>query len=54
PKAYRALGNANAKNPVAILIPCHRVIKKNNAEGGYAWGIKRKSWLLAHESQFTY
>jgi len=50
PKAVRAIGNANSKNPLPILIPCHRVIGSNGSLTGYAGGIKRKKWLLQHES----
>jgi len=45
----RAVGGANSKNPVAIVIPCHRVIGANNRLIGYAGGIWRKKWLLQHE-----
>lgn len=46
PKAYRAVGNANNKNPIIIAIPCHRVVKSNNQIGGYALGTKIKNDLL--------
>ena len=49
PKAVRAAASANASNPIAIVIPCHRVIGKNGAMRGYAGGIERKVWLLRHE-----
>lgn len=49
PKAVRAAASANANNPIAIIIPCHRVIGKNGAMRGYAGGIERKVWLLQHE-----
>ena len=49
PKALRAVGGANGKNPVAILLPCHRVIGSNGHLTGYAWGVERKRWLLEHE-----
>ncbi|MEA5566557.1 MULTISPECIES: methylated-DNA--[protein]-cysteine S-methyltransferase [unclassified Anabaena] len=49
PTAYRAVGLANSLNPVAIVIPCHRVIGVNNLLTGYAGGIERKRWLLKHE-----
>ena len=45
----RAVGRANGQNPVAIIIPCHRVIGANNKLTGYAGGIERKRWLLQHE-----
>ncbi|MDX2213435.1 MAG: methylated-DNA--[protein]-cysteine S-methyltransferase [Oculatellaceae cyanobacterium bins.114] len=47
--AYRAVGMANSLNPVAIVIPCHRVIGANAALTGYAGGLERKRWLLKHE-----
>lgn len=47
--AFRAVGNANNKNNVAIIIPCHRVIGSNGSLTGYAGGIWRKEWLLEHE-----
>lgn len=50
PKAVRAVGTANGKNPIPIIIPCHRVIGANNNLTGYAGGIERKRWLLKHES----
>jgi AraC family transcriptional regulator of adaptative response/methylated-DNA-[protein]-cysteine methyltransferase len=50
PKAARAVGNALAVNPVAILIPCHRVIASSGAVGNYKWGARRKRTLLAWES----
>lgn len=49
PKAVRAAGGANARNPLAIIIPCHRVIAADGSLGGYAGGVARKSWLLEHE-----
>lgn len=49
PKACRAVGLANGSNPVAIIVPCHRVIGSNGALTGYGGGIERKRWLLAHE-----
>lgn len=48
-KAIRAVGNANGKNPIAIIIPCHRVIGTNGKMVGYAGGAWRKQWLLEHE-----
>ncbi len=48
-KAVRAVGNANAKNPIAIVIPCHRLIGANGSLTGYGGGIWRKEWLLLHE-----
>lgn len=49
PKASRAIGMANGKNPIAIVVPCHRVIGANGALTGYAGGVERKLWLLRHE-----
>lgn len=45
----RAIGSANAQNPVAILVPCHRVIGADGSLTGYAGGLERKRWLLEHE-----
>jgi len=53
PGASRAGGVANARNPVAIIIPCHRVIGADGDLTGYAGGLHRKRWLLAHESGQT-
>jgi AraC family transcriptional regulator of adaptative response/methylated-DNA-[protein]-cysteine methyltransferase len=50
PSAVRAVANAVAHNPVAFLIPCHRVIRKTGAIGGYRWGSTRKKALLAWEA----
>jgi methylated-DNA-[protein]-cysteine S-methyltransferase len=49
-KAIRAVAAANGKNPIWIVIPCHRVIGTNGSLTGYAGGIWRKKWLLAHEN----
>lgn len=49
PDASRAVGLANGSNPVAIVIPCHRVIGANGSLTGYGGGLDRKRWLLAHE-----
>jgi AraC family transcriptional regulator of adaptative response/methylated-DNA-[protein]-cysteine methyltransferase len=49
PTAVRAVANACAANPVALLVPCHRVVRKNGDPGGYRWGVERKEALLAHE-----
>ncbi|GAC16520.1 methylated-DNA--[protein]-cysteine S-methyltransferase [Aliiglaciecola lipolytica] len=51
PKAVRAVGAANGKNPISIVVPCHRVIGKNGTLTGYAGGLDRKSWLLALEQK---
>ena len=49
PKAVRAVGMANNKNPISIIIPCHRVIGKQGSLTGYAGGLDKKQWLLSHE-----
>ena len=49
PDAARAVGHANSLNPVAIIVPCHRVIGASSALTGYAGGLERKEWLLRHE-----
>jgi methylated-DNA-[protein]-cysteine S-methyltransferase len=49
PNHARAVGHANARNPLAILVPCHRIVGASGALTGYAGGIERKRWLLAHE-----
>ncbi|WP_428059958.1 methylated-DNA--[protein]-cysteine S-methyltransferase [Brevundimonas sp.] len=50
PRAVRAVGLANGANPVGVIVPCHRVIGANGALTGYAGGLERKRWLLAHEA----
>ena len=50
PRAVRAAGLANGQNPIAVIVPCHRVIGANGTLTGYAGGIERKKWLLAHEA----
>jgi len=50
PKAIRAVASANGKNPIWILIPCHRIIGTNGSLTGYAGGLWRKKWLLEHEN----
>jgi methylated-DNA-[protein]-cysteine S-methyltransferase len=49
PDAGRAVGHANGSNPVAVIVPCHRVIGANGSLTGYGGGIERKRWLLRHE-----
>jgi len=49
-KAIRAVASANGKNPLWIVVPCHRVIGTNGSLTGYAGGLWRKKWLLEHES----
>ena len=52
PQAARAVGHANSLNPVAIIVPCHRVIGSSAKLTGYAGGLERKQWLLRHEGAF--
>lgn len=49
PRAVRAVGAANGANPIALVLPCHRVIGKGGELRGYGGGLDRKRWLLAHE-----
>ena len=49
PGASQAVGAANGRNPVAIIVPCHRVVGRDGTLTGYAGGIERKKWLLRHE-----
>lgn len=49
PGAARAIARACADNPVAVLVPCHRVVRSTGALAGYRWGLERKAWLLARE-----
>ncbi|MBK9031409.1 MAG: methylated-DNA--[protein]-cysteine S-methyltransferase [Myxococcales bacterium] len=51
PTAARAVGAANGKNPIAIVVPCHRVIGKDGTLTGYAGGVAIKQWLLEHEAR---
>ncbi|MGN0136321.1 methylated-DNA--[protein]-cysteine S-methyltransferase [Anaerotignum sp.] len=51
PKGFRAVGMANHRNPIAILIPCHRVIGSDGKLAGYAAGVEIKTWLLALEQR---
>lgn len=48
-KASRAVGLANGKNPIGIIVPCHRVVGKDGSLTGYGGGLSRKQWLLEHE-----
>ena len=52
PKAFRAVGSANGRNPIAIIIPCHRVVGSDGSLTGYGGGLWRKEWLLKHEKGF--
>jgi methylated-DNA-[protein]-cysteine S-methyltransferase len=49
PRAVRAVGLANGRNPISIIVPCHRVIGADGSLTGYGGGLPRKRWLLAHE-----
>jgi methylated-DNA-[protein]-cysteine S-methyltransferase len=53
PGSARAVGSANGRNPLAIVVPCHRVIGSDGALHGFAGGIERKRWLLAHEGALS-
>jgi methylated-DNA-[protein]-cysteine S-methyltransferase len=53
PHAARAVGMANAANPVGLIVPCHRVIRAGGALGGYGFGVETKRWLLDHEEHST-
>ena len=50
PNASRAVGLANGRNPIAVIVPCHRVIGSNGQLTGYGGGLDRKTWLLDHEA----
>jgi methylated-DNA-[protein]-cysteine S-methyltransferase len=52
PQASRAVGQANGRNPISIIVPCHRVIAADGTLGGYGWGLERKRWLLDHETRY--
>ena len=49
PTATRAVGAANGRNPIALVVPCHRVIASDGTLGGYGGGLEMKKWLLHHE-----
>ena len=53
PKGSRAVGLANGRNPISVVVPCHRVIGASGDLTGYGGGLDRKRWLLAHESART-
>lgn len=53
PKAPRAVGMANNRNPIAVIIPCHRVIGASGKLVGYGGGLDRKTWLLNHEAEIA-
>lgn len=52
PKAARAVGGASARNPIALIIPCHRLVGSNGSLTGYGGGTEKKRWLLEHEKAF--
>jgi methylated-DNA-[protein]-cysteine S-methyltransferase len=52
--ASRAVGMANGANPIAIIVPCHRVIGSNGTLTGYGGGLDRKTWLLNHEARWRH
>jgi methylated-DNA-[protein]-cysteine S-methyltransferase len=53
PNAVRAVGAANGRNPISIVIPCHRIVGSAGALVGYGGGLWRKEWLLGHEKKFS-
>jgi methylated-DNA-[protein]-cysteine S-methyltransferase len=53
PVASRAVGLANGRNPISIIVPCHRVIGADGSLTGYGWGVDRKEWLLHHEGAYS-
>ncbi len=53
PDAVRAVGTALGRNPLCLIVPCHRILPKGENGGGYAWGLERKEWLLKHEAAKT-
>jgi AraC family transcriptional regulator of adaptative response/methylated-DNA-[protein]-cysteine methyltransferase len=53
PGKHRAVARANGQNPIAIIVPCHRVIGADGALRGYGGGLRRKAWLLAHEEKMA-
>jgi methylated-DNA-[protein]-cysteine S-methyltransferase len=53
PQAARAVGMANAANPVPLIVPCHRVVRAGGVLGGYGYGPDMKRWLLRHEARST-
>lgn len=53
PTGYRAVGLANGKNPIAVIVPCHRVIGADGSLTGFGGGLPRKEWLLTHEGSYS-
>ena len=54
PAAVRAVGHANGANPIAVLVPCHRLVGADGSLTGYGGGLHRKQWLLTHEARFAH
>jgi methylated-DNA-[protein]-cysteine S-methyltransferase len=54
PAAVRAVAGANGANPIAVIVPCHRVIGANGSLTGFGGGLERKRWLLAHENRYDH
>src|SRR5215470_15062891 len=52
--ASRAVGLANGRNPISIIVPCHRVIGADGSLTGYGWGVERKEWFLRHEGALSF
>ena len=52
-KAFRAVGSAIGRNPISLLIPCHRVVRTNGELGGYRWGLTVKETLLSYENRLN-
>lgn len=53
PRAVRAVAGAVGKNPAAVLVPCHRVIGSDGSLTGYAYGLRKKAWLIGHEKRYN-
>jgi methylated-DNA-[protein]-cysteine S-methyltransferase len=53
PVASRAVGLANGRNPISVIVPCHRVIGADGSLTGYGWGVERKEWFLRHEGAYA-
>lgn len=50
-KAVRAVGNANGRNQIAVVVPCHRIVRTSGELGGFSSGVERKKWLIEHEKK---
>ena len=53
PNAVRAAASACARNPVGLLVPCHRIVRQDGSLGGYYWGLEKKQFLLDHERRLA-